>query len=129
MGYSYINAEKLKSKPLVGTGNCVALIQIYAAAPQTSQWKEGVKVVDNLKDIKKGTAIATFVNGRYPNKSTGNHAAFFISGNENGIMVVDQWKSNNNKTIRERFLKRLGKDANGNYINPSNNADAFSVIE
>lgn len=127
MRYIYSNAEKLEAKPLAGTGSCVSLVQVYAAAPQTSQWKEGIKVVENINDIVKGTAIATFVDGRYPNKSTGNHAAFFISGDERGIVVVDQWKSK--AAIGKRLLKRLGKDANGNYLNPSNNADAFSVIE
>jgi hypothetical protein len=43
--------------------------------------------------IQKGTAIATFVNGKYPNNSHDNHAAFYISQDAGGIWVVDQWKS------------------------------------
>jgi len=33
------------------------------------------------------------------------------------------------KKISKRFIRSLGKDAKGNYIRPSENADAFSVIE
>jgi hypothetical protein len=40
--------------------------------------KEGAAVLEN-KEILPGTAIATFVNGRYPNLRSGNHAVFFAS--------------------------------------------------
>lgn len=36
----------------------------------------GAAVFGN-KNIEVGTVIATFVNGRYPNHNSGNHAAFF----------------------------------------------------
>ncbi|PMS34777.1 hypothetical protein B0G57_113178 [Trinickia symbiotica] len=77
--------------------------------------------------LPKGTAIATFVNGRYPNRPTGNHAAFYLSQDVIGIVVIDQWSTSG--TIRKRRLRFLGKDKNGNYISPSDNGDAFSVIK
>jgi hypothetical protein len=43
-------------------------------------------------NISRGTAIATFdASGRYPNHSTGNHAAIYISQDAGGIQVYDQW--------------------------------------
>lgn len=97
----------------------------------TSHWREGAKVLGNA-DIKKGTAIATFVNGRYPNLSHGNHAAYFLSQNKSGIWIVDQWKTSDPKwsTVKKRFLsKKGGKRKNGSYPMASDNAEAFSVIE
>jgi hypothetical protein len=79
--------------------------------------------------LAKGTAIATFVKGRYPNRPHGNHAAFFIRQGINGIYVVDQWRSKDKVEIGERFIKSKGKNADGSFKDPSNNADAFSVIE
>ncbi len=80
--------------------------------------------------LEKGTAIATFVNGRYPNKASGNHAAYYISQDAGGITVIDQWAGDPKKpTISQRYIGAKGKDKNGNFVDPSNNADAFSVIE
>lgn len=46
-----------------------------------------------------------------------------------GIYVMDQWKNKDGGTISKRFIQSLGKDKAGRFIRPSNNADAFSVIE
>jgi len=46
-----------------------------------------------------------------------------------GIYIADQWKADNKRSISVRFIRSQGKDVSGNYINPSNNADAFAVIE
>ena len=70
-------ANTLGGTPKVGNGDCVALVEFYANVPAHSAWKQGERVLDNA-NIRPGTAIATFVNGRYPNKPTGNHAAFFL---------------------------------------------------
>jgi hypothetical protein len=74
VAYIYENIETISSD-MVGTHQCVALVQHYAKVPHTSKWKEGEKVESSTK-IAKGTAIATFVSGKYPNKAHGNHAAF-----------------------------------------------------
>ena len=85
--------------------------------------------MDN-KDLSPGTAIATFENGRYPNRPHGNHAAFYLRQVAKGIYVVDQWRNMENKpTISRRFIRAKGKNRTGQYIQPSDNADAFSVIE
>ena len=129
MGYIYPEVETLEGKPLVGTHHCVPLVQQYAKAPQASLWKQGA-LVKTAKDIAKGTAIATFVEGVYPNKSTGNHAALFISQDNTGITVMDQWKGDPNKpTISSRKIRFKGvKD--GKLVEPlSNNGDAYYVID
>lgn len=77
MSYIYSDVSDLENKPKVGTLQCVALIRHYTNAPPSSAWKQGAAVMDN-STIRKGTAIATFIKGRYPNMATGNHAAFFM---------------------------------------------------
>lgn len=88
--YVYDAAPKLRGTPLVGTHQCVALIRFYTPAPHTSAWRPGQKV-RGATDIAVGTAIATFVDGRYPNEAHGNHAAFYLGQDAFGIQVVDQW--------------------------------------
>ena len=126
MAYIYEKVESLEGKDLAGTGQCVALVQSYTKAPLTSTWKEGAKVKGNTT-IKKGTAIATFVNGKYPNKAHGNHGALYISQDATGIKVMDQWSTKGK--IASRTLPFKGQNKDGTYIDPSNNGDAFSVIE
>jgi len=128
MPYIYSKADDLDDTDLVGTHQCVALLQHYARVPHTSVWTEGEKVFGNAS-IAKGTAIATFVKGKYPNHSTRNHAAFYLSQNAGGIWVVDQWKSEKKPKVSKRYLMRKGQTKDGNFIEPSNNADAFSIIE
>jgi hypothetical protein len=126
MSYIYSEAEDLVGKPSVGTKQCVALVRQYTQAPASSLWREG-RVVKGDATIAKGTAIATFVNGRYQSRPSGNHAALYIRQDAAGIWVVDQWSSSG--TIRSRRLSFKGKDKEGNFIDPSNNGDAFSIID
>ncbi|ELX11106.1 hypothetical protein Jab_2c32090 [Janthinobacterium sp. HH01] len=42
---------------------------------------------------------------------------------------MDQWKGPKKPHISERFLQSEGKNKNGTFKDPSNNADAFFVIE
>ncbi|MDA8453433.1 BPSL0067 family protein [Acidovorax sp. GBBC 3334] len=126
MPYVYNNPETLKGLPSVGTKQCVALVKAYAKTPASSLWKEGAAVKGNTL-LAKGTAIATFVDGRYPNKATGNHAALYVGQDAGGIYVIDQWSSSG--TIQSRKLPFLGKGKNGSWANPSGNDDAFSVVE
>lgn len=130
MPYIYADVDKLDRKPLVGSHHCVALVQEYAKAPQAELWKQGT-LVRTTKDISKGTAIATFVNGKYPNKKTGNHAALFISQDNAGIKVMDQWKGDPNKpTVSVRTIRFKGAKKGGGLVEPlSNNGDAYYIIE
>ena len=128
MPYIYSKAAELKDEPVVGSRQCVALVQEYAGAPTTTYWRQGEPVMGN-KTIKEGTAIATFVNGRYPNRPHGNHAALFVREVANGIVVADQWKADKKTKISVRTIRSQGKDKKGKFVNPSENADAFFVIE
>jgi len=134
MPYTYSNVDNLDKTEKVGSEQCVALVQYYAGAPNTAKWDEGESVLGN-KNIAKGTAIATFVDGKYPNLSHGNHAALFISQETHGIWVMDQWIDNapegkkKKPYVSKRFITSKGKWKDGTYVDPSNNADAFSVIK
>lgn len=83
MAYIYPNFEQLEGNEKVddGAGNylgqCVSLVKKYTHAPPTAQWREGSHVRGNFA-LKPGTAIATFIKGRYPSYATGNHAAFVM---------------------------------------------------
>ncbi len=115
--------------PKVGSKQCVALVIHYSNAPNTAQWSEGSAVLGNLS-VAKGTAIATFVEGRYRSLGTGNHAAYVLSQDAGGIWIMDQWASDTQKSsVSKRYLRRKGKNAKGAFIDPSNNAEAYSVIE
>jgi RHS repeat-associated protein len=102
----------------VGSGQCVSIVQICAGAPHTSMWRPGQQVKGN--SIAAGTAIATFINGRYPNRPTGNHAAIYISQDKDGIWVYDQWKG---RPLSTRYIRFDDKRSD------SNNANKFYVIE
>ena len=128
MSYVYPNAAELKDQPVVGSHQCVALVQEYAGAPTTPHWRQGEAVVGNTM-LKPGTAIATFVHGRYPSHRHGNHAALYVRQGIGGIYVADQWKAANKTKISVRLIRSRGKDKKGRFIHPSDNADAFSVIE
>ena len=128
MSYVYSKAASLKGKPVVGSRQCVALVQEYAKAPTTPHWRQGEAVVGNTS-LRAGTAIATFENGRYPSRPHGNHASLYLRQGINGIYVADQWKAAGKAKISMRLLTSLGKDKEGNFNQPSNNADAFFVIE
>lgn len=79
---------------------CAALVQLAkpiagsSNPPRTSEWRKGFHIkVAQPGQIKEGTAIATFTEaGTYPTKSEGNrHAAIYLSHNQDGIWVIDQW--------------------------------------
>ncbi|WP_402720359.1 BPSL0067 family protein [Janthinobacterium rivuli] len=74
MSYAYSKVTDLEKTFLVGNHQCVALVRHYTGAPATSAWKQGEAVLGN-RLLRKGTAIATFINGKYANHQQGNHAA------------------------------------------------------
>lgn len=129
MAYIYPDAEKLVGNERVddGAGNfpgqCVSLVKKFTHAVPTSQWKEGARVKGNYA-LRIGTAIATFINGRYPSYATGNHAAFYCGQDASGIWVVDQ--SSQFQKIRKRKIFFKG---NVGGIRRVNDGDAYSVIE
>lgn len=125
------NVDALKGKPLVGSGQCAAIVQYKlfdtGRIGYTKAWRQGASVKGNF-NLARGTAIATFVDGKYPNKSHGNHVALYLSQNSSGIQVMDQWSTSKSQKVGSRTLPFQGKKPNGLFKDSSNNGDAFSVI-
>ena len=122
----YIASEPEKySGQVVGTGQCVAFVQTASAAPHTPNWKRSANKVKGDLSIAKGTAIATFnANGQYTNSLDGtSHAAIYVSQDEVGITVWDQWTG---QPVHTRVIRFRG-GAEG--VKPVNDGDAFYVIE
>jgi hypothetical protein len=69
---------------------CVAFLTTALHAPNVALWKPG-RPITRGADIPVGTAIATFVDGKYPRDDTGQHAAVYLGQNDQGIQVMDQW--------------------------------------
>lgn len=114
------NAKRLQAQ-VVGDGHCVSLIKACSDAPPTQQWRQGRAVyTSRKKSIKPGTVIATFLNGRYPNK-TGWHAAIYIEHNADGIWVWDQWLG---KPVHKRLIRYRNDGATA-----GNTAQEYRVVE
>lgn len=137
MPFVYSQVAKLENEPKAGDGDCVDLIKKYFVGLQTVSaydcWRAGVKVMEARSRIVPGTAIATFVDGRYPRSNQiPKHAAIFIrSAGAGGIWVMDQWKKSD--AIHARIIHiakpRVVPDAAGVWPEASNVAEAFYVIE
>ena len=108
-----------------GSTECVEFVRQAAGAPQTKSWKRGKKVEDaGLKDIERGTAIATFDDqGRYPTDALGQHAAIYLSHDKNRIVVLDQWRSQGEVKERSIWFNRPKGTKR------SNDGSTFYVIE
>lgn len=136
MAYVYSGVTWLRGKPLVGNGSCALMVQHYGKLPNHRLWHQGQHVVEQ-KNIWPGTAIATFENGVYPNNRTGNHVAFFVRfGKRNpdgavaSIWVVEQYHGLRSIQMREIPARgRVDSQWGKRWANPSNNADAFYIIE
>lgn len=76
MPHIYREVMKLEKQAKVGDMECVTLVKHYTDLSWTGSWREGAKVVGN-RSIAQGTAIGTFVDGKWPAKGTGNHSGFY----------------------------------------------------
>jgi hypothetical protein len=125
MSYYRADAASYEGRPLIGDGQCAVLVEELSGAPRTSHWRRGQKV--RGASIRTGTAIATFNSaGKYPNLSTGNHAALYLSQDKLGIWVIEQYVG------LEKIQKRPIRFMNGKtpyHGNIANDGDAYSVIE
>ena len=129
MPYVYSKVDDLDHHDLVGSHQCVALVQAFANAPLTRHWKQGAAVRGQLL-LARGTAIATFAEGAYKSRPHGNHAALYLSQDQGGIWVMDQWAGDPRKvTVSHHYLRFQGVGKDGQWINTSDNGDAYSVIE
>ena len=118
MSYEASNPEQYAGK-VVGNGQCVAFVREASGAPATNEWVQGQAV--RGAPLSSGTAIATFVDGTYPNAPTGNHAAIYLSQDDTGLTVWDQWVG---QPVHKRVIKFKGGQGS-----PSNDGDKFSVID
>lgn len=131
MPFIYNGVWALEDEPVIGDGSCVTLIKVLTPGLKglpTSAWRQGKAVVGS-NGIVPGTAIATFENGRYPQRNTGNHAAFFLAYGGAGFWVMDQWTHKDRVTIKRRYIYPKPPRKNGTFALPSNSAGAFFVIE
>lgn len=137
MPFVYSQVRKLEGETKAGDGDCVDLIKKYfIGLPTVSAydcWRSGVNVMEARNRITPGTAIATFVDGRYPRSNQiPKHAAIFLrSAGAGGIWVMDQWKESD--AIHARIIHiarpREVPDATGVWPRANNVAEAFYVIE
>lgn len=82
------------------------------------------------KSIPRGTAIATFVNGKYPSRQNEHkHAAFYLEQDSQYIYVMDQWTGKTTKVSARPISRKGGMRSDGTYPDASNNAEAFYIIE
>ena len=90
-------------------------------APHSSQWREGPAVWNN-PNIAPGTAIATFVDGKYWQKDDDvpKNSAIYMGPDpfRPGFIVADQWKDH---PAQLRYVQPEGN-------NDSNSAKAYHVI-
>ena len=120
MNSNYIaQAPEAYLDQVVGNGQCVAYVQKAANAPHTSHWQQGTRAKGETS-LKRGIAIATFdPNGRYGNHTDGrSHAAIYLSQNEHGLMVIDQWVG---QPVHQRLIRFGG-------ATPVNDGNKFYVI-
>lgn len=126
MPYTCSNAKALADTAAVGGGHCAALIRRHTPAPAASLWRPG-RPVKGDPTIPVGTAIATFVEGRFCTLPRGGHAALYAGQDAAGLWVIDQRPGA--RLVRRRRLPFKGGDARGDLLDPGNNGDAFSVVE
>jgi hypothetical protein len=72
MPFVYPRVNELTGKAAVGNAECVAIVKELVPGligVTTQQWKEG-KAVKDVPDLARGTAIATFFNGKFPRMNT-----------------------------------------------------------
>lgn len=135
MAHVYPKVKALEKHALIGDGNCVALVQKLTDVGHTSQWRPAERVMD-AKNIASGTVIATFEDGRYPNRHTGNHAALYLysgpksmkTGKPAYIVVMDQWKRKGRVSARSIYPKERSLSM-GLVYDDSDNAETFYVVK
>jgi hypothetical protein len=110
----YVNAK--------GNTECVEFVRQATGAPDSKSWKPGIRVKEaSSTAIPRGTAIATFDGGAYPNDGLGKHAAIYLEHDEKRILVLDQWNAQGEVKKRPIWFDRPKASR-------SNNGDTFYVI-
>jgi hypothetical protein len=102
----------------------VDFVKVAAGVPLTTLWREGAAVRGN-PHLAPGTAIATFEpDGTYTSES-GNHAAIYLSQDNRGIWVYDQWQG---QPVHKRLIPFEG-GSGPKWGSKSNDARRLAVIE
>jgi hypothetical protein len=109
---------------VIGEGYCVDFVKVAAGVPRTALWQQGAEVRGN-PHIAPGTAIATFESDGSYTSETGNHAAIYLSQDEDGIWVYDQWQG---QPVHKRLISFEG-GAGAKRGSKSNDGRRFAVIE
>ena len=109
---------------MIGAGYCVDFVTAAAGVPRTVAWQEGARVRGN-PHIAPGTAIATFGSDGSYTSETGNHAAIYLSQDDQGIWVYDQWQG---QPVHKRLIRFEG-GRGAKRGSKSNDGTRFAVIE
>lgn len=117
----------------------MALIQHFmVGVGATSTWEFESTPIVEAHDLAIGTVIGNATpGGRWPGKKHSNHVAFFyLYGPYDvdkkvhvSIIVVDQFIMHGLVKIQLREIRSKGKWGSGEFIDPSNNADAFFALK
>jgi RHS repeat-associated protein len=124
------------TSPTDPDGQCVTACRHYEQGlPDHTQWTQGVPVVISVNGkltinpaVKPGTAIATFVDGRYPGDEDlhKNSGVFLGTGNwgpAGSMQILDQWPGSPGPRSRPVFpISRRGE------ADRSNSSTAYYVI-
>ncbi len=131
MPYICPNLRSVEESAVFDDGDCVALIRAIVPGLRGtghSGWRQGAPVVGDAR-IARGTAIATFDDGRFFNRSGFDHAAIFLDYAGAGIWVLEQREGNDSVTVQRRFIPTGQAGNAGDFAAPADAAAAFSVIE
>lgn len=131
MPYICPNLRVLEEQAVAEEGGCVALIRSNVPGLRgtgASGWRQGAAVVGDVR-IARGTAIATFEDGRYANRPGFDHAAILLDYAGAGIWVLEQRDGDESGTVQRTFIATGQAGSNGDFANPAQAAAAFSVIE
>jgi hypothetical protein len=123
-------ATRPSQSDVIGNGECVTACKKFSGleGTSTSQWRAGPQVTTD-KDIKPGTAIATFdSNGRYPKGDQPKNSGIYLGRGTNGsIWILDQWPARSG-TGQKDHPPQPRELLTDNSRGASNNSNAYHVI-
>ncbi len=131
MPYICPHLRSVEEQAVTGDGGCVALIRSVVPglrASAASGWRQGAPVIGERR-IARGTAIATFEDGRFAARQGFDHAAIFLDYAAAGIWVLEQRGGDDSATVQKRFIATGQAGNSGEFADPGKAAAAFSVIE
>ena len=122
--------HKPSQSDVIGDGECVTACKKFSGleGTSTSQWRAGPQVTTD-KDVKPGTAIATFdSNGRYPKGDQPKNSGIYLGRGTNGsIWILDQWPARSG-TGQKDHPPQPRELLTDNSRGASNNSNAYHVI-